>query len=468
MPRPTGANRHEQPTVAFRRGTKLGASAVDDTADLSSYVPRSRRETEPRRLLRRIAPPVGMPIAGNRAVPDQRRAESQRTDAELPRRGVSPARLRFSPRWYLAALGMTVGLLVGLAAVVLLVPRATVIVTPVVEERRLVLTYSPLEGEGIDWVAPTRVIQTVVEVRVEGETTGRKEVPDGYASGRVRVVNATLASYTVVAGTELRGTNGMTYRVTQTVTVPAADPFGSQAFGVADVPVQAVLPGPAGNADAGVLAGQLAEGILYRNVEGISGGTTRTVHFVTREDLERLQREAEKALRDGVLPALQRAVGDGESVLETTLSAGEPTITFSHEENEETDRLTAWGQLRVEARAYRVAEMHQQAQEEAARRLAQSTQNDVVILGNTLHFGEPVRVDALRWRVDVSARVRVVPAEQELQVLRERVAGLSVDRAKGEARRVPGVADVEIELQPGWWPGGLPVRASQVEVMVRE
>ncbi|MCS7255250.1 MAG: baseplate J/gp47 family protein, partial [Thermomicrobium sp.] len=120
-------------------------------------------------------------------------------------------------------------------------------------------------------MAPTRTVRAVVEATVEGTVTGTKEVPDGVARGRIRIVNATLEAFSIVAGREIQGSNGIVYRVTETVYVPAADPFGSQSFGVADVPVEATVIGPEGNAEPGVVSGQLADGVLFRNIEPISG-----------------------------------------------------------------------------------------------------------------------------------------------------------------------------------------------------
>ncbi|MCS7257722.1 MAG: hypothetical protein RMJ05_13675, partial [Thermomicrobium sp.] len=196
--------------------------------------------------------------------------------------------------------------------------------------------------------------------------------------------------------------------------------------------------------------------------------TTRTVHFVTRDDLTRLRRDVEQALQARVAAALAGTLAEGERVVDGTVRTSAPVVEFSHEVDAETDRLTARGTMTVEAVVFDPAAMHQQAQEEAARRLAQSTETDVVILGNTLTFGEPQQIDAYRWRVEVSARVRVVPAERELEELRQQIAGDAVAAAIDEARKSPGVADVQIDVQPDWWPNRLPDRASRIEVVVRE
>ncbi len=459
MWRPTGDWKHEQLTVVWRRGSS--GRLVEETADLATYRPGGvDRGTS----LRRIVAPAGRP---------EHRARSLRERGErlsAPRRAnkqVSGRRWS-SLRWYVLAVSVVLLLGFGVFGAALTIPRATVTITPAIEERHLSLVYSPLSREGVDWVAPTRTVRAVVEATVEGTATGTKEIPDGVARGRIRIVNATLEAFSIVAGREIQGSNGIVYRVTETVYVPAADPFGSQSFGVADVPVEATVIGPEGNAEPGVVSGQLADGVLFRNIEPISGGTTRTVYFVTRDDLTRLRRDVEQALQARVAAALAGTLAEGERVVDGTVRTSAPVVEFSHEVDAETDRLTARGTMTVEAVVFDPAAMHQQAQEEAARRLAQSTETDVVILGNTLTFGEPQQIDAYRWRVEVSARVRVVPAERELEELRQQIAGDAVAAAIDEARKSPGVADVQIDVQPDWWPNRLPDRASRIEVVVRE
>ncbi|MCX7623511.1 MAG: hypothetical protein RMK01_03135 [Thermomicrobium sp.] len=376
-------------------------------------------------------------------------------------------RRRFS-HWLFAGLALFLAGLVGALVVVLTVPRATVVITPAIEERRLTLTYGPPTATGVDWVAPVRAVQAVVEADAEVPATGEKQVPEGVARGRVRVVNATLEAFTLTAGRQFLGTNGVAYRIVEDTYVPAADPFGSQSFGVADVPVEATVPGPDGNADAGVIAGQLANGILYRNIEPISGGTVRTVRFVTSEDLDRVREAIERELAARVSAALGAALRDGEVLLTGTVRSGVPAIEFAQSVGAEVERVAAHGRLVVEARTYDPEAMHRSAQEEAARRLAQSTTNDVVILGNTLEFGEPVQLDNERWQVEVSAAVRLIPSDTELEQLRNALTGLSVEAATRRVRAVAGVADVAIDLEPAWWPGRLPDRPGRIEVVVRE
>ncbi|MCS7050293.1 MAG: baseplate J/gp47 family protein [Thermomicrobium sp.] len=370
-----------------------------------------------------------------------------------------------SIRWVLricAALLATASIVLAAAVTV---PSATVHITPIVRERKLSLTYGIAEGN-VDWTVPTRRVTTVVRVEAERDATGEKQVPDGFASGVVRFVNAATEAAAIPAGTELSGANSVRYRLTTDIVVPAADPFGTQAFGVAEAPVVATVPGPVGNAEVGTVSGRLATQILYRNVAAITGGTVRTVRFVTKADLEALREDVERALRERIRSALQGALREGEVLIDDSIRLGSLDVEFSQPENAESDRVVARGTLTVSALTYAPEAVHRAAQEEAARRLARSTQGDEVFLGNTLRFGEPEAIGANTWRVEATAQVRVVPPETELRAVREEIAGEGVGEALARLRSIPGVAAVQIQVWPSWWPARLPDRASRIQVVV--
>src|SRR5439155_11701659 len=128
--------------------------------------------------------------------------------------------------------------------------------------------------------------------------TGARLEPDVTAGGPVTMLNASTDPVTVPKGTQLAALDGRTYITLEGATVPAADPFDAAVFGTVVVKVAATTPGSAGNADAGVLRGQLPSGIYYNNRNApIAGGSDRKIPVIARKDLAAAQAAAEDAAR---------------------------------------------------------------------------------------------------------------------------------------------------------------------------
>ncbi len=359
-----------------------------------------------------------------------------------------------------------VAALAGVVAAVVLLPAATVRLVPLTAQRTLVLTYGVRPGEGIDWVGPSRVVEVVVEGAVEGPASGSRVVPVGVARGVVRVVNPTLQAVDLPAGTLFVAASGQRYRLMADVTVPAADPFGRQAFGVADLLVEALAAGPEGNAEVGVVSGELESGLLYRNLEPISGGSLRSLRVVTEEDHVRLRAALEEALRRQVWGELEGALAEGERLVAGSLEVDAPEVEFSDPVGAESDWLVVRGRMRVRALAFSAARVHEAAQGEVLRRLSELTGPGEVLVGQSLVVSEPEVLGEDRWRVRAVGWVRLVPAEGEVEEVRKELAGKGVGEAMERLRGIGGVGAVEIELRPWWWRERLPLRAERIEVVV--
>ncbi len=445
--------------IVAKEGSRR-TSAADPRAAAEFAVPardggvRSRNQGS---LLRRLSLPGSRPVA----------AETRYREVTTPRVRIGVGRLT---RLVVAVLVVLVLGLLGLTVSAFFVPHATIVVTPAIEHRTYSLTYG-VRGwvsQGVDWLAPSRSLTVTVEAEVQRPASGKKEVPDGFAQGMVRIVNATTRATTLPVGMELLGVNGVRYRLVQEVTVPPADPFGSQAFGVVDVPIVSTIPGPEGNAGPGEVAGEIENGLLYRNLLPVSGGTVKTISVVTEGDVSAAREAAQQKLRDEIPLALRRAMGEREETVDTSISVAAPTIEVSAQPGTEADTVSARARTTVTALVYAPDEVHRLAQEEAARRLTQSAGPSVVILGKTLTFGEPNPIGAGQWRVEVSGDFRVVPSESALGEVREKIAGRSVNDALRTVREVPGVRDVRITIDPDWWPARLPARPAQIEVTIGE
>lgn len=412
---------------------------------------------------------VGLPLASFRT-PMLPEAEQARNPAwRVEPGGGRSRRSTRSALVLLALMLLLITLLLGGGVVVVTIPHATVVLIPREEERSLSLVYSvSSRPEPLDWVAPTRSVTVTVEASSERPASGKKEVPEGWAAGSVRFVNATLRSFTIAAGQELLGSNGVSYRVREATVVPAADPFGSQAFGVADVPVEATEVGPVGNAEPGVVAGELAPGLLYRNLQPLTGGYLRTLPVVTEEDRQQAGAEAVAKLRALLPRALESALGEREVLVLDTPQLGPPVLTYSAEVGAEVEKVVAQAVATATALAYQPGAVHRAAEEEAVRRLLQTLEPEAVLLGQTLTVSPPKSLASERWQVTVQATVRLLPGREWLAGLPGQLAGRRLTEAEQLVSRAGSVAEARIELEPRWWLKRLPDRPEQINVVVED
>ncbi len=350
-----------------------------------------------------------------------------------------------------------------------LVPRATITLVPETRTLELEFTYGlTTSGRQLDLALTPREIERRISVDLSAPVTGERFEPDGTASGSVDLINPFPQAVPVPAGTSLSGKNGSRYLTVEEVTVPAADPFGSLSFGSTRVAIQAEVAGPDGNADPGVVTGQLENGVFYRNQEAVTGGTLKRVTLVTEADIEGLKERARAELQEGVTQALRESLAPGELLVGGSTEIGEPSYEFSHRVGEATDQLTVHAALTVRARAYNPEAMHQQAQDEAGRRLARLAGPHDVVLGNTLAFSPPETSDStgLTWRIRARGQVRTVLTEAQLAAVRQAVLGRSLDEAEAVVRQIDGIAGARITLEPDWAPRRMPEFASRIEVVV--
>lgn len=479
-----------EPAVGARGPSRQATPSLRDqpTADLASYAPRSH-PTRPVANAPSRRSSTGTIVVAREDVPavatrepggSQRRegglsstlAEAIATVRATRSRQLEPARRERA--LLLRVLLVTSLLLIAGATtatlVLLLAPRATVTLVPETMPLQVELTYGlDSSGQPLDLAIPPRQIERTITVELSKPTTGERFEPDGTASGQVVLVNPFPHSVTIPGGVTLTGRNGVSYTTTGEVTVPAADPFGSLSFGSATVGVRAAIAGPDGNADPGVVSGQLDNGVFYNNQQPIGGGTLKRIPLVAEGDVNALREQATAELQGKVDQTVQEALEPGERLLEGSVEVGEPTFQFSHQVGDAADQLAVRASLTVRARAYNPDAIHQQAQDEAGRRLARLAGPQVVLLGSTLEFSEPEAIGSsgTAWRILATGQARTVLTEAQLAAVREAVAGRSLAEAETALRQIDGVAEASITLKPDWVPRRMPEFASQIQVVVQ-
>ena len=442
-----------------------------ETASLATYRP--ARPPEPTMFVSPtgtvvLAPesPQRTAVASPKTVP-VREAEQAHT--------ARPRQQRLALRRWTLVVGLLGFLLIGggIAAMValLFVPRATLVVTPQVIDLNATLTYG-VQGSapGLDYAVQPRLIEQTLTATVARQASGERTVPDKAAEGTVMFVNPYPQAVTIPAGTVLKGRNGKSYRLVEGVSIAAADPFGSLSFGSALGHVVATTAGPDGNADAGVVSGQLDNGIFYNNQRPITGGTVRKEPVVTQADLDALRDQATAQLQAQVDGAIARALQPHERLLDGSLQRSDVQLSYDHKVGDVSDRVTLVAQMTVKAAAVDFDALHQQAREELGKRLVANAKTDVVLLGRTVAFTdpEPMPGTQLAWKISGHAQARKVISAAEINEIRQRVLGKSLAEAQTVVQTLPGVADVSVAVSPRWAPQRIPDIASHVSIVVRE
>ena len=333
------------------------------------------------------------------------------------------------------------------------VPTATVSLQPVVYPVSTTLTIQASPGlEDIDFInlrVPARVAETEIVGSDELATTALRDEPFARATGEVVFTNRRSQATTVVSDTIVATSGGTTirFRTTAEVTVPPGAGSRMRA------PIEAVEPGPSGNATAYSI--NRVEGPLDRQVNAInvaptSGGGMSQVLYVTSADKEQLRELALHRLREEGYNTLLSQLADEEMLPHESLVAVVLSETYDRFPGEAAEYL----KLHMRALVRGTVMQREDAELLGLRMLQFEVREGFQLLpGETeVQIGEvsDVQYDGTMTIV-VTARGRSWAEIDQLEI-RESIRGKSASAAEEYlTRHLSLAAEPTVEVSPDWW-----------------
>jgi hypothetical protein len=376
--------------------------------------------------------------------------------------------------WLIGAGILGLAVLVGLVGAYLLLPSATIAVTPRPEpvgpiQATVVADPDATAPDATAGVVPAEVVSIPVSVDATFDATG-KRVELTKATGTVRFENRDpTSSNRIAAGSVVRTGTGVRFRTDAAVTVPRAELVGLTIFPArASVKVTAVEGGPEGNVEAGtiVIVPNDENGLFLKvtNLQATSGGNRQEFTRVTQDDVDRalasLDASLDVAFADAV--ADPDLAAGGVTVFPSTGTLGEPTQTVPSETlvGQEVATfalgLSATGTV-VTADTSPVAAIAETQLRAAVKPGYELVEGSVEVeVGDAMVDGQTVS-----FPVSASAEQVAILDPAELEKL---VLGKPIDEAKAI---LEPYGEVEMTVWPDWV-GSVPSFESRVDLTVNE
>lgn len=358
----------------------------------------------------------------------------------------------------------------GVAAL-LIVPSAQVTLIPHSEPINITLHVALDPNLDAVDVARTRIPAKYTVVEVEGNaqvaTTGKKYIPSFNAGGKVVFINQLGAPITIPKGTAVRTSafgTVMRYFTTADVTVPGG--FGAQA----EVPIEAMTPGEAGNVAANLInevEGVAAISVKVTNPEPTRGGGSREVPAVTQEDRDRVRSQLLQQLVQNAYMQIQDNLGEQEFVPPETLFVSEVLDeTYDRFVTEEAPAVSV--QMRVSVTGLKIGmqDANTLVYAEMAARVPPGY--ELIADGLTFQRGEVILpADAQGDILLQMSGTGYVAARFDQNEIRQAIAGKPVDDAESYlTRELPLQVNPEISIKPAWL-GRVPWLPLRIEIEVK-
>jgi hypothetical protein len=358
----------------------------------------------------------------------------------------------------------------GLLTAIVVLPSATIHITPATHPINAVVTYGLQQpGLELDLVVQPEPLSTVLSFEAIIPATGTRVEPDGAAAGSVLLTNTSTVDIVVPAGTVFTSETGISFQSSEDALVPAADPFGTLTVGSATIHVAATTPGPDGNIGPESIRGQLDSGVYYTNRDSFSGGSVREITVVSPDDLAALRQRAEDDLNARAATALESRLASDQSILDGTKQREEIRYVFDHQVGEDAQVVKVQATLELSASTYRLGDIHEQARAEVSRRLSGSVDPDTAIIPASISIEDPQPVagsDGLTFSIAAAATTRAVINVDDLAELEADLVGLSAEQALARIRQVKGVESIDVQYDRDWFGERMPRLQSRISIEV--
>jgi len=416
---------------------------------------------------RSLATAVHMPAFASLAALERHELDATEELGPARRAAIVAAQPKTRTRSPLRALAVFASLVTAAAVLFAVVgPTATVVVVPVSQ------ALGPLEYDlragpnNADINALTR--RADVTAKYTGTATGSREEKIA-ATGTARFMNQTTNAVRIPKSTTVSTRDGIFFQTTEEKTLPASS-FTifppSVTPGTIDIPIIAVEPGPRGNVAARTITvSPNPSQYAVDNAQATSGGETKNIPIVQRQDYDAAAARAEAELRkqgEGQLTAWKNDAAKNKKAVfglfvKTSSVSGPEVVGKELKPGEPSFEMQAAGTIF----AYEVAEGEPNAT--AVKRLGQDAEIGFEIDPASAAIepivGPTVLEDGVHWRVRVrGSQSRILNSD----AIRASVAGRDFSEVEGAVNQ-HGVHLLRVLIWPGQWPR-LPVLDSRIKI----
>jgi len=353
-------------------------------------------------------------------------------------------------------------------------PKAevTLWVKPQIVEKNFTLKLDPKIStpNQKELVLPAEEVKAVISGQKKKTTTGTKLVGEP-ARGEVTIYNGTSAQKTFEAGTVLIGPAGIKFTLDERVTVASQSGTAAEPVpGKAKVKVTAVAIGSEGNLAAGTefsIANFSKSDYVAKNEEAFSGGTSREVQVVAKEDQEKLLGELTEELKGKALEELQKKVPSGKKLVEESLAWKAEEKNFDKKVGEEGDELSLNLKISFTALTFSEKDFQQLAEEEIKKTIPPGFEYKPEETETKFTFKNVTKEGVAVF--DAYFKASLFPI-LDLEAIKKNLAGKYPEIGKAYLGSLPQVDSYEAKIYPRF-PGKLatfPRLAKNIKIEIRK
>lgn len=349
--------------------------------------------------------------------------------------------------------------------------KATVslVVTPNIVNEEAEVTFSASSPNDFSKnVIAARNITTSLPAQLSTTATGKKDVGEK-AKGGITIYNNSDDPIRLSAGTEIKASNGEVFVLDKDTTVAAAsgDIFTGTKPGTTDANVTAKDLGTEGNIPSGTRFNIGSTSTLAaRNDSAFSGGTKKNVTVVSKNDLEKLRKEAVKSVEAGAKEKLLSEANSGETVLPVVGEATLENVKFDKKEGDEASKVTMTANVVFIGMAYNNEELKDFAQTIVKNEYA----DDITIAENSVKttVNDAEMEDGKTVSSSVAIEAGLLP-QIDTQEVSEKIQDKSLGQARETLSNLPQVAKTDIAFSPPIFiiPDLFPRLPNQISVEVK-
>lgn len=301
-------------------------------------------------------------------------------------------------------------------------------------------------------ISDGRVITSTVSGEKTIKTSGIKLIGDK-AKGSVIIQNGTPDDVRLSTGTAIVSSGNLSFNLDSSASVSAA--LSPSSPGTATVSVTATSIGAESNLakDETFKVGNFSKADIDAVAEAnFSGGSSREISAVSKDDRENLEKSLSDELSQNALNEISSQVKDDEIFVGVLISQTAKDVTFSAKVGDDSDTL----KLNLEIEGKSIAISRSILLESAKKVLKDKIPEGYVLRDDQIDFGfvfESEDVDGIKFKVSFSANF--LP-QVKVDEIKKKISGKSPTAVEDYLSQIPGFSHAEIIFKPSL-PGGLKV-----------